>query len=92
MMGRAYAYMDDPQAPQPIEEEWSHYIKRFGVQAVFGRPMSVGELRRLNLYERVKNAYLSRSQAQNMATWAKEHPTDNALLERALLERNEQQG
>ncbi len=78
--------MDDASAPQPLEEELLYHLNRFGAQAVFDGPVPFGMLRRLALYERVKNAYQARAKAGNFATWAKQYPTEAAILEQALLE------
>ena len=85
MMGRAYVYAAG--GPQILETELLHYIDRFGAQNVYGRPLSIGELRRLNLYERVVNAYRARAKhPDGWAAWAGTHRSDAELLEMALLE------
>ena len=75
----AYAYAD---GGGPIPDElvllWS--IDRYGVEAVFGRPLSFQEVRSMTLADNVYSAYKERARAENWAEWAGTHPAKARLL------------
>lgn len=51
-----------------------NYIDRFGAQAVLGRPLGAGEIRRMIAADNVIRAYKSRQNSDNWATWAIKNP------------------
>ena len=65
------------------------YIDRFGAQAVLGRTLGAGEMRRMAAAERIVNAYQSRKKADSWAEWAEMFPELNAILEDAILAGND---
>jgi hypothetical protein len=58
-------------------------IDRFGGQAVMGRPLGAGEIKRMIVAEQVVEAYRGRERADNWAAWADANPYYAALLARA---------
>ncbi len=63
----------------PPEIELGQLISRFGAQAVYGRTLGIGEMRRIGLAERVAfvcRKWLSPTSGQ----WFAAHPEDNVLL------------
>ena len=58
----------------------ARYIDRFGAQAVLGRVMGAGEIRRIEMAERVIQIYQSRKQAENWKEWVHSHPKEAELL------------
>jgi hypothetical protein len=81
-MAAAYRHADAGE-PAPGELVAISYIDRFGAQAVYGRPLGAGEMRRMSLVENIVNAYRARERSDNWAAWAKEHPRDSELLAQA---------
>ena len=84
MIAEAYAYADGG-GDQPKEITLGRYINRFGVEAVYGRVMSAKEIRQITLSERVISAYFERKASNDWASWAKENPGANSLLEKGLI-------
>jgi hypothetical protein len=74
--------------PQPDEIKAGRLIDRFGAQAVYGRPLSYGEMHRILLAENVEHVcrkwldkgagkYFTENPAtQSLLTWAKKAYTD----------------
>ena len=81
-MAAAYAYADGGQ--MPAELRLLHEIDRFGAQAVFGRPLGAGEMRRMMIAETIVNLYRARAAAENWAAWETANPELAALLNAAL--------
>jgi hypothetical protein len=70
-------------------------VQMFGHVAVYGeRRLGVGEMRRMNLAQRVINAYNMRAGYRNAdgvsswAEWAERNPDDARLLTTAAMEAN----
>ena len=59
------------------------YVDRFGAQAVFGRAMGAGEIRRLTVVDNILQAYRMRSHTENWAEWAESHKRASAMLNEA---------
>ena len=79
-----YAEGDGPCPPERLQ---SNYIKKFGVEAVMGRPvLSAGEIRRMVMVDNIIDAYHSRMAhrdkdgAENWAEWARYNPALSVLL------------
>lgn len=74
-MAAAYAYAEG-SGPMPREYELGQHLEAFGVQAVLGRVMGAGELRRIAAVRNVVEAYRSRARYrdgggnENWAEWA----------------------
>ena len=79
----AYAYADG--GPISREVLLLAYIDRFGVDAVMGRQLGAGEMRRMTVAENIVKAYRSRAKADNWAEWANLYPDLNRILEDAML-------
>jgi hypothetical protein len=72
-MSAVYAYARDG-GPKPKELEWMQLIDRFGAQAVLGRALGAGEMRRGMLAEAVYRAYRGYTAAADRAKWESENP------------------
>jgi hypothetical protein len=70
----------------PRELELMNYVTRFGAQAVVGRTLGAGELRRMVATENVVNAYKARKASSNWAEWAAANPGASRLLNAAMRE------
>lgn len=79
MIAEAYAYADGGGG-LPKELRLAQYIDRFGAQAVLGRLMGAGEIRRIDMAERIIRIYQSRKQAANWKEWVGSHPKEAELL------------
>lgn len=77
-----------PGAGVPSQIEAGRLITRFGVQAVFGRPMTMREMREINLAENVERAYTAEQRAEQSeggaAEWSRNNRALAGLLARAL--------
>ena len=82
-MAVVYAYADGGH-PAPPELRLLREIDRFGAQAVFGRPLGAGEMRRMMIAETIVHAYRARAAAENWAAWETANPELAALLNAAL--------
>ena len=49
-----------------------------------GRPLGIGEIRRMVAAENVIRAYANRKAAEDWAKWAEDHPDQAALLNYAM--------
>jgi hypothetical protein len=78
-MARAYAYAEG-DGPEPRELAQLKAINRFGAEAVMGRPLGVGEIRRMTTAEAIVGGYQQRARAESWASWASAHPESSALL------------
>ena len=82
-MAHAYAYMDG-DGPPPIELGILPVISRFGVEAVYGRPLYTHEIKNLIAAEVIRDAYNGREQSGDMADWARKNSHKAALLNEAM--------
>ena len=64
----------------PDEIEAGRLINRYGATAVYGRPLGISEMRRINLAENVERVS-RRWQAKGAGAWFAEHPEDQRLLQ-----------
>ncbi len=78
-MAAAYRYARGETDP-PAEIITLGYIDRFGAQAIYGRPLGYGEMRRMIVAENVVKWHKERSVAENWAAWANENHDKAALL------------
>lgn len=83
LAARAYAFAEG-DGPQPREYIAAQLVSRFGAQAVFGRQLGMGEMRRILVVENVINAYHSRARAENWAQWAAQNPDGSRILNAAM--------
>jgi hypothetical protein len=84
-MALAYLFADG-DGPEPRELDALRAIRTFGAQAVWGRPVGVGEIRRMTFAERIVGAYRSRDKhPDGWAAWAAANPILNRLLNAAML-------
>lgn len=58
-------------------------MDRFGAQAVYGRNLGAGEIRRMITAENTIQAYRDRERAENWAQWAHDNRAAAGLLARA---------
>ena len=77
-MAAAYAFAEGG----PITDEIAliRSLDRFGVQAIYGRPLSFHEIRMLVMAENVTMAYIDRMKSENWVYWAENNPDKSALL------------
>ena len=76
----AFRYAETGKNP-PREIADVSYIDRFGVMAVYGRPvLSCNEIQRMILAENIVSAYRGRKNSDNWAKWASDNPADARLL------------
>ncbi len=74
----------------PIELETAWKVDEYGADAVFGRRLGVGEMRRMSAAKRVYVAYHNRENyrdkdgKKNFAEWAGKYPYDAELLNKAV--------
>lgn len=87
-MAAAYKYANG-DGPKPNELVMSFYLNRFGAQAVLGRPMGAGEMRRIVVAENIVNAYRNRQAADDWVKWAQDYPDEAALLNGAMKAAND---
>jgi len=88
LIAAAYRHADG-DGELPRELEMLRYIDRFGL-GVLGRSPGAGELRRMNMVERVVMAYQARARSENGAQWAKDNPESARLLNIGARLNNEQ--
>jgi hypothetical protein len=82
-MAQAYLYAEGA-GPQPEELDALRAIWTFGVAGAWGRPLGVGEMRRMLVAELIVKAHRQRSQhPEGWAAWAKEHRHESELLNTA---------
>lgn len=83
-MAAAYAYADGGRLSPEIEA--LKMIDRFGAQAVYGRPLGIGEMRRLLTAERIVKIYVDRAEFETgYANWGIANPDAARILERAYI-------
>jgi hypothetical protein len=64
----------------PAEYEALRLVDRFGVMALYGRPLTRREVRRMIGCEAIIGAYQAMKKSGNFATWSDEHPNESAML------------
>lgn len=60
------------------------YIDRFGAAAVLGRPLGLGEIRRMVATENVIKWHAERARSENWQAWAKTNPEKQHALITAM--------
>ena len=86
MISDALAWARGELRELPEDIEAGRLIERFGVQAVYGRPLGYGEMRRISIAESIARDYQHRSNyrdkngAENWSEWAARFPEMNARL------------
>lgn len=80
----AYRYAEDPgQNRQPGELEIYNAIQRYGVQAVYGRPLTYAEINQMDYALGIVGLYRQSMAADNLVTWSINNPQGAALLNEA---------
>lgn len=83
-MARAYLYAEG-DGPEPVELDALRAIQVFGAEAVWGRPIGVGEMKRMMVAESIVRAHIGRAKhKEGWAAWAAANPDLNALLIAAM--------
>jgi hypothetical protein len=83
-MARAYLYAEG-DGPEPRELDALRAIQAFGAEAVWGRPIGVGEMRRMLVADSIVRAHIGRAtHKEGWAAWAADNPEQNALLNTAM--------
>lgn len=83
-MARAYLFADG-DGPEPRELDALRAIRVFGAEAVWGRPLGVGEIKRMTVAESIVRAHVGRATHKaGWAAWAAANPGQNALLNAAM--------
>lgn len=86
MISDALAWARGELRELPEDIEAGRLIERFGVQAVYGRPLGYGEMRRISIAESIARDYQNRSNyrdksgAENWSEWSAHYPESNARL------------
>jgi len=78
----AYLYAAG-DGPKPDELILADYIARFGVQAVIGRTLGAGEMRRIMACENIARAYARRQAAEDWVKWNSDNLGEAAILREA---------
>jgi len=65
---------------KPIELEMAHSVEKYGVQAIFGRPLFLHEIKEMNIAENVYNGYQARKASGNLAEWTTKNQDIAAIL------------
>ena len=65
---------------KPPELQTADFIKEYGAQAIYGRPMYASEVYRMNAARNVYDAFTSRKGSENWAQWAQDNPRGAELL------------
>jgi len=76
--------MADADEPLPIELNILPAISRFGVEAVYGRPLYTHEIKNLIAAEITRDAYREREKSGNYADWSRKNPEKAAVLDEAM--------
>ena len=71
--------MNGKDAPQPNEIKAGRLIERFGAQAVYGRPLGYGEMRRIMLAEHIEHV-CRKWKTNGAGKYFAEHPDDLKTL------------
>jgi len=78
-MSSALAYAEG-EGPVTDELVLAWAVSKYGVQAVFDRPLSFHETRVMDLADNVYRAYKERQHSDNWASWASKNPEKARLL------------
>lgn len=78
-MAAAYLYAER-RGPMPPDLQLANAVSRYGVQAIFGRVLGAGELRRMLACENIVRAYQERQKHPNWAEWARDNPDESRIL------------
>jgi len=84
VLAAAYAVADGGPITLSPELELLAEIKKYGVQAVMGRPFYHHEIVRLRAAERVISAYRAKFSQEDWAKWASEHKSEDEFLNIAM--------
>lgn len=83
MTARAYAYAHAGGTP-PEELILAGYLKHYGGAVnVLGRPLGIGEIRRMSTCENIINWYNERKNADNWVAWERMNPEKKDFLDMA---------
>lgn len=77
-----YLYLEG-KGEQPTELLAKVLLRRFGPQAVYGRPLTVGEMGRIYTAEMVVEAWQSKAASKNSPFWAIDNPGLSSILKEA---------
>ena len=80
---RAYAWAKG-DGPRPVELEAWQAINAYGAAGLYGRPLGVREVRRMELGARVVRLYQSFHAAKDWLAWQSDHPKDFEFLTFAM--------
>lgn len=83
-MACALAYAKREPNAYSLEMDALTFLERFGAQALFGGPVPLKFLRRMQTAETIVHAQRAHAAAENGADWAAKNPNAFALLTRAL--------
>lgn len=85
-MAKAYAFAEAPEDHNPPPEYiLLQQVDRFGAQAIYGRALGYGELRRMTTAETIIKSYNERKAASSWAEWAEANKGRAELLQIAML-------
>ena len=87
-MAAAWRYAEDGE-PMPADLVNLSYIDRFGAQAVLGRCLGYGEMRRMIAAENVVKAHGEMKRAGDWTAWAERNPEKWRLLTAAMKAAND---
>lgn len=74
-MAGLWNYVTDPgQAEQPDELKLYNAVQTYGAQAVFGRVLSGGEVKRMNFSRLFLDNYAQMKKSTNYAEWVASNP------------------
>jgi hypothetical protein len=66
-----------------LELRAAHFVETFGAAAVFGRLLTVQEMREMTVAMNVEAAYRSRERADNIAEWSIRNSASAEILSEA---------
>ena len=73
----------DKRARKPIELRLVDDLERFGPAALFGRPLTIDEIRTIRTAENIRSAYISREGAKDVSEWINNNKDLNEILTEA---------
>lgn len=73
----------DKRARKPVELKLVDDLERFGSSALFGRPLTIDEIRTIWTAENIRTAYISREGAKDVTEWVKENRELHEILSEA---------
>lgn len=80
-MAHALNYAEGLSVEIPASLEAGRLIERFGVQAVYGRPiLFLNEIRKIQAATDVSNAVHSKARSESVAKWAEANPGPASIL------------